>query len=284
MPDASVLPRSLSYAILRWTVTDAVITNQDPASYIAGAEGTPTPKAWLIVDLDIRNDDVHVSFVSTSARLILVLQDGTVVPGTELMRSGARPVSSVKGRYAFEVPAGTGFAGLRLRIADPGREPSVDLPLSGPAPEIEANVIVDTDLQKPIAIPGIDMNWTMDTFLVGRDWPLPIGFKGGTLVPNARAESGHRWVGIVARVDVGRCACKGGVLDQTASARMIVGGAPYTASAAQTSKPILSARTFSDVMLVFDIPASAGSATLQVGPLEKPGQQATLALELGTSP
>jgi hypothetical protein len=38
--------------------------------------------------------------------------------------------------------------------------------------------------------------------------------------------------------------------------------------------------TFSDVMLVFDIPADAKKATLQVGPLEEPDQQATFDLPL----
>ncbi len=82
-------------------------------------------------------------------------------------------------------------------------------------------------------------------------------------------------------MDVDKCACKGGVLDQTGSARLFVDGLPYTASAAVTSSPILNASTFADVMLVFDIPVLAERATLQVGPLEKPGQQAMLGLDLG---
>ena len=41
-PDDGVLPRSLSYGILNWTVTDAVITNQDPKTYVADVEGEPT--------------------------------------------------------------------------------------------------------------------------------------------------------------------------------------------------------------------------------------------------
>ncbi|HET9344903.1 MAG TPA: hypothetical protein VFO05_04300 [Candidatus Limnocylindrales bacterium] len=38
--------------------------------------------------------------------------------------------------------------------------------------------------------------------------------------------------------------------------------------------------TFSDVMLVFDIPADATAATLQIGPLEEPEQQASIDLAL----
>lgn len=279
-PEPGVLPRSVTYGILSWTVTDAVITNQDPRAYVVGVEGAPTAKTSLIVDLDIRNDNVHVTFVSTSSRLVATLPDTTVVPGTELTRTSAPPVSSVQGRYAFAVPAGTDFDGLGLRFEDPGREPSLDLPLSGPAPEVESDATIDTDLRLDVGIPGIDMRWTIDKLLVGRDWPLPIGFKGGTLVPGARAETGHRWVGIVARVDVGRCDCKGGVLDQSGSARLLVDGLPYTASAADTSRGIMNASTFSDVMLVFDVPASAGEAVLQVGPLEKPEQQASAILQL----
>ena len=139
-----------------------------------------------------------------------------------------------------------------------------------------------TSIDKAIAIgiPGIEMEWTIDSTIAGRDWPLPIGFKGGTRVAGARAETGHRWVGVVARVSVDRCDCKGGVLDQTGSARLLVDGAPFTAAAGESSKAIMQASTFSDVMLVFDIPAEATTATLQIGPLEEPEQQATIDLGL----
>jgi hypothetical protein len=131
-----------------------------------------------------------------------------------------------------------------------------------------------------LGLPGIEMRWTVDSMITGRDWPLPIGFKGGTRVAGARAEAGHRWVGIVARVDVERCDCKGGVFDQAGSARLLVDGSPYTASGSESSKAIMNASTFSDVQLVFDIPADASEAVLQIGPLEKPEQQATLNLDL----
>jgi hypothetical protein len=124
------------------------------------------------------------------------------------------------------------------------------------------------------------MQWTIDSLLTGRDWPLPVGFKGGTRVDGARAETGHRLVGIVARVDVDRCDCKGGVLDQSGSARLLVDGTPFSASAGSSSNSILNTSTFSDVMLVFDIPADAKKATLQVGPLEEPDQQTTFDLAL----
>jgi hypothetical protein len=122
------------------------------------------------------------------------------------------------------------------------------------------------------------MHWTIDSVITGRDWPLPIGFKGGTRVSGARAERDHRWIGIVARVDVDRCDCRGGVLDQAGSARLLVDGTPFTASADQSSKAIMNASTFSDVMLVFDIPAGSKDAMLQVGPLEQPEQQARIPL------
>ena len=38
--------------------------------------------------------------------------------------------------------------------------------------------------------------------------------------------------------------------------------------------------TFSDVLLVFDVPAGATEAVLQIGPLEQPEQQATMTLDL----
>jgi hypothetical protein len=278
--DPSALPRALSYGMLRWTLIGAAITSENPKTYVAGVKGAPTATTSLIADFEIRNDDVHVTFVTSTARLVAVLPDGTVVPGKDVARRGVPPMSSVNGRYALPVPVGTAFDGLVLRFEDPGREPSVDLPLTGPAPGVEANAVLDAHLAAELAIPGIDMTWTVDQLLVGRDWPLPIGFKGGTLVPGARATKDHRWIGIVARVDVGRCDCRGGILDQAGSARLLVDGLPYTAAAAESSQAILNASTFSDVLLVFEVPWPASEAVLQVGPLDEPAMQATLALDL----
>ena len=280
VPDAGVLPRSLTYGILKWTVTDTAITNQDPTTFAAGSGGPPTPKTSLIVDFEIRNDSPHVAFVTTTSRLVAELPDGTIIPGDDLERPGAAPASTVETHYAFEVPADTTFDDVVLRFEDPGREPSLDLPLKGEAPEVEADATTKIGQTTALGIPGIDMRWTVDSLLTGRDWPLPIGFKGGTRVSGARAESGHRFVGIVARVDVGRCDCRGGVLDQSGSARLIVDGSPFTAEAADSSKAIMNASTFSDVMLVFDIPAEATRAVLQVGPLEEPDQQTMFDLAL----
>ena len=280
VPEAGVLPRAMTYGTLDWTVTDAAITNQNPKTYVAGSEGKPTDKTSLIVDFEIRNDDPHLHFVTTTSRLVAELSDGSVVPGVDLERPGAPPSSTVEGRYAFDVPAETSFDDVVLRFEDPGREPSLDLPLGGTAPEPEENGTTNVDESMAIGLPGIEMRWTVDDLITGRDWPLPIGFKGGTRVASARAELGHRWVGLVARVDVDHCDCKGGVLDQARSARLIVDGSPFTASADESSKPIMQTSTFSDVQLVFDIPAEATEGVLQIGPLEKPEQQATMTLDL----
>ena len=280
VPDVGVLPRSMTYGILSWTVTDAAITNQDPVTFVAGSDGPPTPGTSLIVDFEIRNDSPHVGFVTTTSRLVAALPGGTTVAGKDLGRPSAAPESTVESRYAFDVPAETTFEDVSLRFEDPGREPSLDLPLSGAAPDVETDGTTKIGVTKAIGIPGIDMRWTVGTLLTGRDWPLPVGFKGGTRVSGARAETGHRWVGIVARVDVGRCDCKGGVLDQSGSARLVVDGSPFTAEAADSSKAIMNASTFSDVMLVFDIPADATRAVLQVGPLEEPAQQTAFDLAL----
>jgi len=279
-PEAGVLPRTLSYGGLSWKVTDAVLTNQDPNAFVAGTPGRPVDTTSLIVDFEIRNDSPHIGYVTTTSRLVVQLPDGTVVPGKDLERPSAAPESTVESRYAFEVPSATTFGDVLLRFEDPDREPSVDLPLSGPAPAVEQDVTTKIGRAVPIRIPGIQMTWTIDSLLTGRDWPLPIGFKGGTRVSGARAERDHRWVGIVARVNVDRCDCKGGVLDQAGSARLLVDGTPFTASAGDSSKAIMNASTFSDVLLVFDIPAAAAKADLQVGPLEQPAQQATVPLAL----
>jgi hypothetical protein len=280
VPEAGILPRTMSYGMLAWTVVDAAITDQDPRSYVVGTAGTAVATPSLIVDFQVANADPHVGFLSTAARLIAVLGDGTSVDGKLVAGASLPPASTAATRYGFAVPAGTSFDGLLLRFVDPGKEPSVDLPLSGPAPDVERDRSIAPKLASNLAIPGVHMRWSIRTILVGRDWPLPIGFKGGTLVPGPRARTGHLWVGIVARVDVTRCDCKGGVYDQSQTARLLVGGLPYSAEATLSSRPIMVAQTFADVMLVFDVPSPPATAVLQVGPLEKPAQQTTFTIPL----
>ena len=50
--------------------------------------------------------------------------------------------------------------------------------------------------------------------------------------------------------------------------------------AAHSSRPILNASTFSDVMLVFDVPAPSTAPTLQVGPLDDREQQTRARLDI----
>lgn len=277
---AGVLPRPLAYGLLQWTVTDAVITNQNPKTYSPGVPARPTAKTWLIVDLDERNDNVVVHIVADNVRFLLKLQDGSTVTGVNIARVSVPPVSSADGRYAFEIPDGTGFDGLVLSMADPGREPSLELSLSGPAGPLQENKSIALNKTIKMPIPNVAMSWTIVDQINGLDWPLDLGFKGGTLPPATRAEEGHRWLGIVAQVQVGVCGCKGGIRDQAQTARLFVNGLPITATADLSSTPIMSAETVSDVLLVFSVPADASTATLQVGELDEPDQQATFTLDL----
>jgi hypothetical protein len=280
VPSDGVLPRALSYGVVLWTIRDAVITNQDPKRYEPGVPARPTKTTSLIIDLDERNDNVVVGVIADNARFEVGLPGGATVRGKNIAGVSVPPVSSATGRYAFEVPEGTGFEGLVLTIADPGREPSVDLPFDGPPPAVETNRTVRLDKATKLKIPNIDMTWTIESVIIGHDWPLPLGFKGGTLPAGTRAETGHRWLGIVASVRVGSCGCRGGVLDQAGSARLFVDGVPISASAALSSNAILVAQTVSDVLLVFAVPADAPNAALQVGPLDTPAEQGTFALDL----
>ena len=228
---AGILPRPLAYGIVQWTVTDAVITNQDPKRYAPGVAARPAAKTWLIVDLDERNDNVVVHVVADNVRFLLELPDGSVVTGVNIARESVPPVSSAEGRYAFEVPAGTGFDGLVLSMADPGREPSLELSLSGPVQPLQENTTVALNKTLKMPIPNVAMNWTIVDQITGLDWPLALGFKGGTLPPATRAEEGHRWLGIVARVQVGVCGCKGGIRDQANNVRLFVDDLPISATA-----------------------------------------------------
>ncbi len=280
VPAPGTLPRPLAYGILLWTVRDAVITNQDPKRYAPGVPAPPAAKTWLILDLDEQNDNIVVGVVQDQVRFLVTLPDASVVAGVNIARANVPPVSTAEGRYAFEVPTGTGFDDLVLSIADPGREPSLDLSLSGPVRPVESNTTVTVNQTVKLKIPNVAMSWTIVDQITGRDWPLSLGFKGGTLPPATRAATGHRWLGIVARVQVGTCGCKGGILDQANTARLFVDGLPISATASASSNAILNAETISHVLLVFSVPADASTATLQVGSLDKPEQQARFTLDV----
>ena len=114
LPEAGVLPRSLAYGILMWTVREAAITNQDPNRYAAGVPARPTAKTWLILDLDERNDNVVVGVIADNARLIVTLPDGTAVKGKNIEGVGIPPVSI--GRRALCL---RGSGGNRVRWARP---------------------------------------------------------------------------------------------------------------------------------------------------------------------
>ena len=279
-PDAGVLPRAIAYGGLTWTIKHAVITNQDPGRYVAGETGTPTPLTHLILDLGLQNDNTVVGVLLDNARWIAKLADGTTVMGANQKQVGVPPSSTAVGRYAFEVPAGTSFTGLFVSIADPGKEPSVEQPLSGQAAPVEVQTASEPGETAAVPLPRIEMTWTIQKLVAGRDWALPLGFVGGTLPGGERADAGTTWLGVVVRVQVDKCGCPGGVLDQAGNTRLFIDGTPYTATAKTSSNQIVNAQTVSDVQLVFAIPAGTTKATLQVGPLDTASQQVRFELDV----
>jgi hypothetical protein len=274
------LPRSLSYGGPIWTLEDAVITNQNPDRYVAGESDRPTPDTYLILDFELRNESVGILFGTTRARLQLTLAEGSVVDADAVKTSNLPAASTAPARYAFEVPAGTMFDGLSLVVVDAGREPSVPLPLSGDWPAVEANVHTQLELPAVVPLPGIEMTWTLNGQYVGRDWPLPFGFRGGAQFTATRSETGDRWLGITAQVLVGECDCRGGTLDQAATARLFIDGIPLSPEVRDSSQELMNAQTTSDVMFVFAVPEGVTDIELQIGPLDEPGQQVRVPLVL----
>src|SRR5690606_22469272 len=241
------------------------------------------PQTYLILDFEQRNENVRIGLLSGAARLQLTLADGTVVDNTFESQDSVGPAATGESRYAFEVPESTTFQGLTVVIGDTGREPSVVLPLSGDAPDVEAADAREVELSAAIPLPGIEMTWTVNTLTLWHDWPLPVGHPGGAILPTMRSEAGDIWLGIEAQVQVGACECRGGVLDQAQTVRLLIDGQPVTPEARDSSSAIMNAQTVSDVMMVFTIPADTETATLQIGPLDTPEEQTTIELDLGTA-
>lgn len=279
-PHEDLLPRALTYGVPTWELRDAVITNQDPGSYVAGEDGRITPQTFLILDFDLINENVHINIATNQARVRLTLADGSTVDGDLQQRGGIPPAARGEARYAFEVPSDTIFDGLVVTVADPGLEPSFDLPLSGDAPEVEENALTEVELVVSVPLPGIEMDWTISEQWFGRDWPLPFGFRGGATMQATRAETGTRWFGLVGQATVGDCDCRGGVLDQAATVRLLVDGTPLSPESRDSSNELMNAQTQSDVMFVFSIPEGTETATLQIGTLDDPDEQVTIELQV----
>ncbi len=279
-PADGVLPRSVAYGGPVWELTDAVVTSQRPADYVAGEDGRVVEQSYVILDFELRNDSTGIGFPSTQARVQLTLADGSVIDGDDVRTTNLPPASSSEARYAFEVPHGTTFEGLSIVIADPGREPSVELPLSGDAPPVEAPQVTELGEAAVVPLPGIEMTWTLEEQHFGRDWPLPFGFRGGALFVGTRSEVDERWLGLTVEVLVEGCDCRGGTLDQAATVRLFVDDAPISPEARDSSRELMNAQTTSDVMLVFAVPAGTLEAELQIGPLDEPDQQVRVPLVL----
>ena len=144
--------------------------------------------------------------------------------------------------------------------------------LSGPVRPLQENTSVRVNKALNLKIPGVAMTWTLVDQITGLDWPVEIAFKGGTLPPATRAEAGHHWLGIVAQVHVGTCACDG-ILDEQGTAQPVYGRPADRRGGRRDSNSIMNAQTVSDVLLVFSVPDDAPTATLQIGSLDKPEQQ-----------
>jgi hypothetical protein len=279
-PHEDLLPRALTYGVPTWELRDAVITNQDPGSYVASENGRITPQTFLILDFDLINENVHINIATNQARVRLNLADGSTVDGDLQQRGGIPPAARGEARYAFEVPAETTFDGLVVIVADPGLEPSFELPLSGDAPEVEENALTEVELAAAVPLPGIDMTWTISEQWFGRDWPLPFGFRGGATMQATRAETATRWFGIVVQVQVGDCDCRGGVLDQAATVRLLIDGTPLSPESRDSSQELMNAQMQSDVMFVFSIPEGTETAVLQIGTLGDPDEQVEIELQI----
>ena len=161
-----------------------------------------------------------------------------------------------------------------LRFEDPGREPSFDLPLSGAAPDVEADVTTKIDATKAIGLPGhrdaLDDRLAADRprlavagRLQGRDARVRRPRRDRPPVRRDRRQGRRRPLRLQGRRP------RPGRVGPAARRRLAVHGVGR-----ESSKAIMNASTFSDVMLVFDIPAerdrghAPGRAARGAGPAD----------------
>jgi hypothetical protein len=258
LPLDSDLPRGVMYASMDWSVTQATIDNT-VISLFASDKRTDKYRAARIT---LRINNPLSRYASIDSNIMqLRLADGKMYKPDD-----SRPLDLPAGNEAtesnlvFRVPADATWQGAALVIREAQKEPA-ELPLEGPAPKPAF----------PAALPGGAAASAQKTDYRIVEAGIDLDHRG------KRIAEGKRFLAITMRVTYNG---KVNLAVSKDNFRLLIDDAPM--APIDSMMEVVDPNSSKDGEVIFEIPASATSATLQVGEAGQ-GETANIPLDLAAT-
>lgn len=262
------LPRSASYSFIDVTITDAVLGNIEPGSYLTDS-WKMSEENFLVLGLTVRNNSNADTANWPPNPFSLQIGDERTGPPQMLAgrpHIGLTSLQTTDLVMAFPVSEGQEFEEVSLVVAQDGRIPMA-LPLTGPIPELEYPIAVDATAAGHIQGGcGQDVEvttlgaWSKIDLL---DTPSPTSYGA------RRANLGERFLTIALQVqNHGGKHCGGGATNfGIADVRLNVDGLSYAPVAGLTQT--IAANSVAEMDFHFVYAVGSQNITLVIGDEEE---------------
>ncbi len=243
-PLSAGLPRTTRYGGLEFTITQAVMDNEDQS----GGGGRYRGDALFArLAVSVRNTTTESAYPDASL-FRLRLASGHDYPNRSYDFRAADPGSTTEAALVFEVPSGAQWDGATLLLSAGGDEPA-ELPLTGPVPPPAYPVALRLPAPAEVAGPAQGLTYA----LLGATLDLDAGTR--------RAQAGQRFLKLHLRLT--NTGVTYGIAMGPSFFRLSVDDVPLAPLTAPIAVIDYQAALEGDV--VFAIPAQAASAELQLG-------------------
>jgi hypothetical protein len=258
LPLEAELPRHMMYASMDWSVTEAMIDNT-VISLFASDKRTDKYRAARIT---LRINNPMSRYASIDSNIMqLRLGDGKMYKPDH-----SRPLDLPEGneetesKLVFRVPADATWQGAALVISEANKEPA-EMPLEGPAPKSAF----------PAMLPGGMAASAQKADYSIMEAALDLDYRG------KRIAEGKRFLALTMRVTYN------GKVHMAVSKdnfRLLIDGSPM--APIDSMMEVVDANSSMDGKVVFEVPAGATSAMLQVGEAGM-GETAKIPLDLAAT-
>ena len=258
LPLEAELPRGVRYASMNWSVTQATIDN----TVISLFDSDKRTDKYRAARITLRITNPLSRYASIDSNIVrLRLGDAKLYKPDD-----SRPLDLPEGneetesKLVFRVPADTTWQGAALVITEAHKEPA-ELPLEGPAPKPAF----------PAALPGGAAASAQKADYSIIEAALDLDHRG------KRIAEGKRFLAITMRVTYNG---KVNLAVSKDNFRLLIDDAPM--APIDSMMEVVAANSSKDGKVVFEIPVSATSVTLQVGEAGQ-GETATIPLDLAAT-
>lgn len=243
-PLTTSLPRAVTYGGLEFTLTQAVIDNQDKS----GDETVyRTDQAFARLKLTARNTTRKTTYADFTL-FKLRLADGKDYPNQNYSITMPDPAAASEIPLVFEVPTDAQWDGAKLVLSSGEAEPA-EIPLTGKMPKAAFPAQLKLPAQTEIAAPEQGLTYKLLSAALDLD------------NETKRVEAGKRYLKLDMRlINTGN---KYGIAIGPGLFRLTVDGVPFAPEDAPIEAVALNASLEGEV--VFVVPAAATSAELQLG-------------------